>query len=114
MLQERRRTPRHRAYRPVRLHLRGEPQAIDTLTKDVSAEGLRCLSPRPVPVASLVAVELMLGSGQEPIVLHGQAIWFQTISESEQFDLGIRFLDPADQTRRRLSVFLDSLQPVPA
>jgi hypothetical protein len=114
MLPERRRAIRHRAYRPVRLQVGGEGQAIETLTKDLSTEGLRCVCPRPVPVASPVAVELMLGSGHEPVLLRGQAMWFQSISDSEQFELGLRFTEVSDQTRRRLSMFFDSLQTVPA
>ncbi|MBI4343792.1 MAG: PilZ domain-containing protein [Candidatus Omnitrophica bacterium] len=114
MTPERRLHPRARAYRPVRLHPRGSPAVIETLTKDLSVCGLRCLCPKPVPVGLPVNVELVLGQGQEPLFLEGKAVWFRTLPDSEQYDLGVSFLDLSEQKRRRLSVYFDSVAAVPA
>ena len=110
---ERRTSPRIRAYRPVRLHKPSSPQ-IETLTKNLSLGGVRCLSSTVFPVSSELNLELMFSTGEEPLAARGCMIWFQIVPHSEQFDLGIAFVDMAPQTKRRLSVYLDRLAQYPA
>lgn len=109
MGEERRSTPRIRAYCPLRLHRTGAPHIIETLTKDVGLGGLRCLSCTVLPVSTEVSVELMTSSGEEPLTLRGRTVWFGAIPQSEQFDLGIVFSELSPQTKRRLSVYLDRI-----
>ena len=106
---DRRNTPRFRAYRPVRIQRPGASQIIETLTKDLGIGGLRCVSPTLFPVSTEVSVELVLSTGEEPFIVRGRAIWFRTIPHSEQFDLGIAFLELPAQNKRRLSVYIDYL-----
>ena len=107
---ERRASVRVKVYRPVRLYRSAaSPQVVETLTKDLGAEGLRCVSPTVVPVATELQVELAYAPGQEPFVTRGKAVWFRSISESEQFDIGVSFIDPPAYNKRRLSVYLSSL-----
>lgn len=108
-MEERRITPRVRAYRPVRLQKPGSPQVVETLSKDLALGGLRCLSPALFPVSTEVTVELVLSSGDEPLSARGKTVWFQTIPQSEQFDLGIAFTDLQPRTKRRLSAYLERL-----
>ena len=110
MITERRTSARIRAYRPLRLHPRGSP-VIETLTKDLSTGGVRCLSPTAIPVSTPVSIELVLGSGQEPLQVEGRMAWFQTMSDSEQYDLGISFAGLPEQKQRRLSAYFASLPP---
>ena len=109
MLQERRATSRIRAYRPVRLHQPGNTRIVETLTKDLSEQGICCLSPVALPVASDINLELVLSSGQEPITIRGKTAWFRTVAESEQFDLGIHFVEVSPSDKRRLSSYLAHL-----
>ncbi len=109
MIEERRSAPRFRAYFPVRLHKATSPPVIETLTKDLSVGGMRCLSPTIYPVSTEVSVELMLGPGEEQLTLRGKTAWFLTLSGSDQFEFGIQFFDLTPQYKRRLSVFLDRL-----
>ena len=102
-------TPRFRAYLPVRLHKANPPQVIETLTKDISLGGLRCVSPTLCPVLTEMGVELVLSAGEEQLSVRGKAAWFLTIPESEQFDFGIAFADLSPQDKRRLSVYLERL-----
>lgn len=104
---ERRCAGRVRAYQPVRLNRPGQPQVIESLTKDLSTNGLKCLTTTTLPIAAEVIVELGLGAGQEPISLRGQVVWFEERRESEQYDLGVHFvsISPADQ--RRLSTYIE-------
>ena len=113
MTPERRIKLRLRAYRPVRLQPRGSATVIETLTKDISAGGMRCLSPKPVPVSTPVTIELHFGAGQEPLLVEGRTVWFQTLPESDQYDLGISFVDLTEQKQRRLSAYFESLTAVP-
>ena len=108
--QERRSTPRVRAYRPVRLHAPHNPRVVETLTKDLSIGGLRCLSPMVLPVSSEVNVELMPSTGEEPISLTGKTVWFRLLPHTEQCDVGISFKEISEQNKRRLSAYLDHIQ----
>jgi c-di-GMP-binding flagellar brake protein YcgR len=110
---ERRRSPRYRAYLPVRIRPQGSARVTETLTRDLSEGGLRCLSPIVSPVASDVEVELTLGTGAEAVSLKGRTTWFQAISDSDQFDLGIAFADVAPPDQRRLSTYLERLASRP-
>jgi hypothetical protein len=107
MGEERRTTTRIRTYRPLRIQRFQTPGVVETLTKDLAAGGLRCLSSTLVPISTEVEIELALSRGEEPILAKGRAVWFQTIPESEQFDIGIKFLDLEPQSQRRLSAYLD-------
>ncbi len=108
-MDERRQHQRIRAYRPVRLYKPASAQVVETLTKDLSVEGLRCLSATVVPVSTEFTVEVVCEPGEEPITARGRAVWFRNIPDSEQFDIGVTFLDLTPQTKRRLSVYLDRL-----
>jgi hypothetical protein len=113
MAREQRHGQRVRAYLPVSLQPRDNPRALQTLTKDVSVEGLRCLSPMPVPVSTELRVQLTLGVGNEPLLLRGRTQWFRSLPYSEQFELGLTFLEVSPETVRRLSTYLDHLATLP-
>ena len=109
MNQERRSSPRVRAYLPLRLRTPGTPQTLETLTKDLSLGGVRCISPTVCPVSTEVGLELILATGDEPLALRGKTAWFRTIPESDQFDFGIVFVELSPQNKRRLSVYIERL-----
>ena len=60
MVPERRSSPRVPTYQPIRLQKSGAPSVVETLTKDLSAGGVRCLSIPLFPVSSDLNVELVL------------------------------------------------------
>ncbi|MBI3324413.1 MAG: PilZ domain-containing protein [Candidatus Omnitrophica bacterium] len=93
----------------MRLHCQHTPRLVETLTKDISTGGLRCLSPVPQPVGSPVSVELTLGNGYRPVVTRGSVVWFQSIPGSEQFYLGIGFSDITEQDSKYLSSYLSKI-----
>ena len=107
MAEERRASPRVLAYLPVRLHPNHQLKVIETLTKNIGQGGARCVSPAMLPASSEVTVEIALAPGQEPMVLRGRTAWFRMIPESEQYDVGIAFLDPPQKTKQRLSTYID-------
>jgi hypothetical protein len=109
MADERRTAQRIRAYRPVRLHHATSPRIVETLTKDISSGGIRCLSSSLFPVAAEFNIELVLSMGNGPVSARGKTVWFQTIPQSEQFELGIAFTDIPFQDKRRLSAYLSTI-----
>ena len=106
---ERRHNARIRAYRPVRLQPPWAPRLTETLTKDLSVGGLRCISSEPYPVTTEMNLELVLSTGNEALPMRGKLAWFCMIPHSDQFELGFTFLDLPPQTKRRLSAYLDRL-----
>ena len=114
MADERRAHPRLRVYYPVRLYPAHSMRVVETLTKDLAVGGFRSLSATVLPVASELRVELVLPQGREPIMAKGRAVWFRSIPESEQFDVGIVFSGLSETDKRRLSVCLQDSQANPA
>ena len=107
--EERRNSSRVPAYRPVRLQQCGTSQIIETLTKDIALGGLRCVSHILLPVSTEVGVDLSLSSGGEPLSARGKTTWFRIIPGSEQFDVGIEFIDLSLKNKIRLSAYIDML-----
>ena len=108
-MENRRSTPRFRAYRPVRIQKPGTGQVVETLTKDLAIGGMRCLTPTLFPVSTELFLELVLSTGEEPFSVRGRAAWFQMIPHSEQFELGISFVDVSIPNQRRLSAYIARL-----
>lgn len=111
MVPERRRSSRIRCHLPVRLYPQGETRVVETLTKDLSLVGLKCLSPSSKPIATPMAVELDLGQTEHALSLKARVVWFQELPQSDQFYLGLVFHDLSDITRQRLSRYLDKISP---
>ena len=109
MLPERRVAPRYRTYRPIRLQKPGIPRVVETITKDLSEGGLRCISQTVFPVSTELQIELLVTTGDEPFTAKGQTAWFRIIPNSDQFDVGIMFLEISPQNKRLLSICLDRL-----
>ena len=108
-MEQRRNSARIRAYRPVRLQPPQTPRVTETLTKDLSVGGLRCITSTPYPVATEMNLELILSTGDGPLALRGKLAWFCMIPHSDQFELGFSFLELSPHTKRRLSTYLDFL-----
>ena len=109
MTPERRASPRLRVYDPVRLYLSGSPRPVETLTKDLAVGGMRSVSTKAFPISTRLHIELMLPNGQELLSLYGRTVWFRTIPNSDQFELGIAFTEISENCKRRLSAYLDRL-----
>ncbi len=110
MVEERRQCQRFRAYLPVRfLTPILSPQPVETLTKDLSSGGLRCISPTSCPVLTELGIDLVLASGDEQLSVRGKTAWFRAIPESEQFEFGIQFSNLSPQNKRRLSAYIERL-----
>ena len=108
-MDERRSSSRIRAYRPVRLQIPSTLRIMETLTKDLSVGGICCISTVPFPVTAELNLEIGLSTGREPIMLRGKMSWFRMLPHSDQFDIGMSFVNPSAQDIRRLSTYLGRL-----
>ncbi len=113
MLANQRRSSRINCLLPLRLTIPGTRQVTETLTKDLSLHGLRCLSPMGHPVSTRVMLELSLGTHHEPLTAQGRISWLQVLPNSEQFHLGVEFVGLSTYDTRQLSVYLAKISKVP-
>ena len=114
MDQDRRQFPRNTCRLPVRLYPKQEPRVIETLTKDLSLGGLRCLSRQEKPSGAPLSVELMLEPGERPLTVRGHVAWSRPIQQSDQFEVGISFYAVQENTKKHLSSYLDRLAQIPS
>ena len=103
-----------RAYRPVRLYRPTNPQVTETLTKDLSVGGIRCISSTVFPVSTELTIELSLSTGEEVFAARGRTAWFRMLPKSDQMDIGIVFTDVSQENKIRLSAYIDRLSSHPA
>ena len=108
---ERRGAPRLDCVLPLQLYANAnhDPKVIETLTKNLSAGGLRCLSPMTKGAASPVSLEMTLGQGERPLSLQAKIVWFERIPHGNQFYLGLAFENISDHDTRRLSRYLEQI-----
>lgn len=107
---EKRIHPRKKAYLPVSLYPHAKPLAMDTLTKDISGEGVRCISQTATPNKSTFRIEIHFPSGnQESLTLQGQQKWSRPIPGSEQLEIGIAFMDIPPALQERFGELVDAL-----
>lgn len=112
---ERRRYPRLHSYLPIRFYPAGSPRYLDTLTKDLSVGGVRVVTDLFLPTASDVVVELPLYRNTAPIYSRAKVMWTQHIRYSDQYQVGLEFLELPPERRRDLVTYVqDALAPLAA
>ena len=105
---ERRGSQRIPSYLPVRLFSPEGQSLIETLTKDLSIGGIRCLTQKN-PDNGSYEIELILAEGTEPIQAKGRIAWSRLIPQGEQFEVGITFTDISIACRERLQRYIQRL-----
>ena len=106
---ERRRASRVSCVLPIQISADGTPKIIETLTKDLSLSGLRCLSPSSKPPTSKVSLEITLGKGARPFSLQARVVWYETVPNSHQFYMGLAFDHLTEANSKRLSRYIEKL-----
>jgi hypothetical protein len=113
-MDERRISARVPCILPLRFVLAGQ-SPVETLTKNVSIGGMKCLSGIKLKPLHPVSLELLLGNGRLPLVAQGMVRWVHEVPDGQQYFVGITFLGLDDDERIRLSRYLDRiLSRVPA
>lgn len=108
--EERRRTQRVQSYHPVRFSLVDSRHVVETLAKDLSINGVRCLSPTLFLPTTELSLEIMLCADHRPIQVHGKVVWFRTIHQSDQFDIGIEFTTVLEKDKLLLSAYIKNCE----
>lgn len=103
---ERRRDPRLHSHLPIRVHPTGSPRYLDTLTKDLSAGGARVVTDLFFPTASELIVELPLYRHAAPMHSRARVMWTQRIRYSDQYQVGLEFVELAPEHRRDLTTYV--------
>ena len=115
MRQERRTSQRVRCLLPVRLYPRGHLKVIETLSLDMSQNGLRVVIPAAsVPAPKTFSLDLNLGDVQTPIQLAAEVVWSRPMAHSEQHEVGLLFKNHSDKITKRLSSYIEHLSKQPS
>jgi hypothetical protein len=94
---ERRNSTRLKLTSAVRIHRRGELQAVETVTEDLSSEGFYCISERPFSPHEWLECELTISSAQpsapldKGLVLRCTAEVVRLLPAGPRFGLACRF-----------------------
>ena len=97
---------------PVRMRLEPSGRYVETLAKDVSAGGLRCVIEEQLGEHDPVNLELPLFKESLPIETRAKVAWVQQATPATQCIVGLSFdpLSPAD--RLALTHYLERLPAV--
>lgn len=106
---ERRKHSRVNTYLPVRMRLEQNGRYVETLAKNVSVGGLRCVIEGQLGVDDPVTLELPLFKESLPIETPATVAWVQSAVPAVQCVVGLTFsaLSPAD--RQALTHYLERL-----
>lgn len=105
----RRKHDRKATYLPIRIFAHSLEISTETLSKDFGAGGLRCLTRTATPAQTLYTVEIALPKTRQILTLRAKQAWLHSIPESDQFEMGIEFLDINEPDRRILEDYQQHL-----
>ncbi len=98
MTMERRKAQRMTTYLPVRLRVESSGRYLETLAKDVSLSGMRCVLRDAPSVGEELALEVPLSIATMPVHASARVAWVRQLPETDQALVGLQFHDllPAD------------------
>ncbi|NQT95392.1 MAG: PilZ domain-containing protein [Candidatus Omnitrophica bacterium] len=107
-VKERRRFPRVNARLPLQFKDIQRPieAYTGTLTKDVSEGGARFISSDFLSIFTRVLLEMSVPSFSRPIKAISKVAWIQKIPRSNQYNVGIRFMDMTEEDKKHLASFI--------
>ena len=106
---ERRKFSRVNTYLPVRIRLERNGRYVETLAKNVSVGGLRCVVAGNIAVDDPVALELPLFKEAMPIQTPAKVAWVQSMVPATQCIVGLRFNELSTADREALAYYLEKL-----
>ena len=113
-VKERRSSPRIKARLPVQFKDIQRP--IETysgsITKDVSEGGIRFISGDFLSIFTRLLLEVSVPSFTRPIKAISKVAWIQKIPRSNQYNVGLQFMDMTEEDKRHLTSFI-SKSPAP-
>lgn len=107
-VKERRRHPRVNARLPLQYKDIQRPiEAYSgTLSRDVSEGGIRFLSNEFLSVFTRLLLEVSIPSLSRPIKAISKVAWIQKVPRSNQYNVGVRFMDMTEEDKKQLASFV--------
>jgi len=113
-VKERRRFPRINARLPIQFKDIQRPieTYTGTLTKDVSESGARFISSDFLSIFTRLLLEVTVPAFSRPVKAISKVAWIQKIPRSNQYSVGVQFMDMTEEDKKHLSSFI-SKSPAP-
>jgi len=110
---ERRQYPRVNT--TMSIQYRGIRQASDSvmgaIARDISSGGIRVLVNEFISVFTRLVVEVYIPSTSEAVKVVSKVAWIQKRPHGEQYEVGMQFMDMAEEDRRNISEFVERSIP---
>ena len=106
---ERRKFQRINTYLPIRLHLQESGRYLETLAKDVSLGGIRCVVEGCPAINEPMMIELPLYKEVIPLQVRAKVAWVRSVVPDRQCVAGVRFEELTSTERLALAEYLERL-----
>lgn len=107
-VKERRQFPRINARLP--LQFKDIQRPIETysgsLTRDISAGGVRFLSNEFLSIFTRLLIEASIPSFSRPVKAISKVAWIRKIPSGNQYDVGVKFMDMTEEDKKHLASFI--------
>ncbi|MBI2345312.1 MAG: PilZ domain-containing protein [Deltaproteobacteria bacterium] len=85
---------------------RGNPSPMaEAVSTDVSAGGLRLMTPTPLPNGSRIDLDLILGERVDPLHAAGEVVWQHKLSPTS-YETGVVIQHMEDEDKKRFMQFI--------
>ena len=101
MVPERRSQLRQRLYLPVRIRRDNMGLPVETLSRDVSGGGLRCLVQEPIAAHSHIVIDVTLPKRLGVATLQAESLWLRELPHCDQFEIGVAFIGNLPEEMKR-------------
>ena len=112
-VKERRRHPRVNAHLP--LQYKDVQRPIETysgtLSRDISEGGVRFISNEFLSIFTRLLLEVSVPSLSRPLKAISKVAWIQKIPRSNQYNVGVRFMDMTEEDKKQLNSFIAKSPP---
>ena len=105
---ERRRWTRLQSHLPVRFQDLRTQRFAETLSKDISAGGVRCLSHEFLPASRELTVEISIYRASPPVKARARVAWIQQVPHADQYCVGLEFLQIPKAFQDELQTYIAS------
>jgi c-di-GMP-binding flagellar brake protein YcgR len=81
-------------------------KVIYDISKDISVSGARIHSQVPLPVDSLLRIDIMLESMQKLITVLAKVKWIKIIYQDEDYEAGVEFVNTPDEAIKKIDDYI--------
>jgi uncharacterized protein (TIGR02266 family) len=104
---ERRRQPRHDIKLDV--NYRHGDTYLYSRSSNISELGIFLVTGNPAPRGQRIELSFNVPGEEEPLQVHGEVRWIVHGSSGAEPGMGIRFIDPSDESRRRVKELIRTM-----